>query len=186
MFQNFRGNPITSFFKASDLENDEGGLSMEYVSLVFFFNCYPDCTCFSRITAILKFEQGGKDGRYVSFARISPGKLTTIKISSNDYVALKTMDPSHPKVAVGLNFGCVEWSNLTTGAPRFNNERKKKAIDLLQLGGMAVREQSCICTVLSLDDSPVVQAGSDYLQFSTKLADGERIIRVITLIHADL
>lgn len=126
------------------------------------------------------YVQGGEDARYVSFPRISPGRLDVVKLGGIDFIACKDVLGGRSKVSCGLNLGCVESSNLlaTEVDTTAKDERqpRKKYIRVTQVAGWSIREQSVICYALGLTETcPIVQMGWDdeswlpsSLEFSTK------------------
>ncbi len=135
------------------------------------------------------FTQGGHGNRYVSFARISPGRLQAFKHGGAEFIGIKTLDGSTPKVACGLHFGCVEWSNIISGElPDDSSSRRKKAIHVGQIGGWCAREQSCITKAFGMsasDPNLIAQLGDDYVEFSTKLQPAGMYISSPLLTYSD-
>lgn len=132
-----------------------------------------------RIHQHMMFVQGGQDSRYISLPRISPGRLVVLKLGGTEFLACKDPSGGPPRVACALNLGTVEWSNVTTGEPYprgGEKQRIKKGINVFQISGWSIREQSCICTVFECSDaSPLAQMGWEddnvpiSFQFTTKL-----------------
>lgn len=126
------------------------------------------------------FEQGGENGRYVNFGRISPGRLLIIKYDGADYVGIKNLSGGAHKVAVGIELGMCHSSNLTTG-DRFeaesNASRLKKVVRLFPTPVFTLRAQACISMVFGAkDESMYAQITNSYTEFSTKLVSGKRSI----------
>lgn len=126
------------------------------------------------------YVQGGEDARYVSFPRISPGRLDVVKLGGIDFIACKDVLGGRSKVACALNLGCVESSNLLATevdtTAKDEHQPRKKYIRVTQVAGWSIREQSVICYALGLTETcPIVQMGWDdesrlpsSLEFSTK------------------
>ncbi len=96
-------------------------------SVSILFNLVTDARLLSEITCQMLFTQGGHGNRYVSFAHISPGWLQAFKHGGAEFIGIKTLDGSTPKVACGLHFGCVEWSNIISGElPGDSSSRQRR------------------------------------------------------------
>ncbi|KLO05483.1 hypothetical protein SCHPADRAFT_946878 [Schizopora paradoxa] len=171
-FQDFRGQGMTGFIRATDVLKHGKGLKITYNLSYLSSSVTSTDSLASRVLRALTFEQSSKDERYVSLGRIAPSRLTVQKVGGTEFIALRNFHSSTSKVVCNLTFGTVEWSNVLTGE-RHPSEpaasRPKRGVYLSQVGGFGPRVQAVVCNVFNLQSSPIAQQGESYLCYSSRL-----------------